>query len=121
MSLITKLMLAALGGGAGTSAVWWVIDYAGLRQDAQDRFRDDLMGRVNALEERQGILEDRLETERRKRIRAQLKIDQLLVRIHDLVERINDWRREDGLDPLDPADFTGTDFDHSNASPTSDA
>lgn len=105
MSLSVKLLLAALGGGSVWKIVSWVIDYAGLRKSAQDKFRNDLLARVKALQERVDNLESALADEQRARVRAELRAEMLDRRIEMLVEELNRLREEQGMEPLDPAEY----------------
>lgn len=100
-----QVLIAALGSGG----VWWgidfVIQYAGLRQGAQAAFRDDLIGRVNGLQQRVDNLEEALQNEQRARVRAELKNEILNRRLDMLVEELNRLRQEQDMGPLDPEDF----------------
>lgn len=105
MSLSLKLLLAALGGGSVWKLFEWVLDYAGLRKSAQDQFRDDLLARVKALQQRVDNLEAALADEQRARVRAELRNEVLARRIELLVGELNQLRENQGMDPLDPEDF----------------
>jgi len=105
MSLPFQLLLAAIGGGGAWKAFEFVMDYAGLRKNAQKGFRDDLLGRVDSLQKRVTRLEEDLERERKARLRAELKNEILARRIQLLVDELNRLREKEGMEPLRAEDF----------------
>ena len=100
-----QLVLAALSGGLLTAVLRWVVDYAGLKGGEREAFRDDLIARVNKLQKRIDKLESDLQSERRARLRAQLRNEALARRIETLVEELNRLRENQGMEPLDADDF----------------
>ena len=100
-----QLVLAALSGGLLTAVVRGVLHYAGLKGGEREAFRDDLIGRVNNLQERVDQLESDLQSERRARLRAELRNEALARRIETLVEELNRLRKSEGMEPLDAEDF----------------
>jgi outer membrane murein-binding lipoprotein Lpp len=100
-----QLVLAALSGGLLTAVVRGVLHYAGLKGGEREAFRDDLIGRVNNLQERVDQLESDLQSERRARLRAELRNEALARRIEALVEELNRLREKEGMEPLDAEDF----------------
>lgn len=105
LSLTTKLLLAAVGGGGVWKVIEYVLDYAGLRQDAAADFRDDLLARVKALQQRVDQLESDLRDEQRARVQAELRNEIMDERIRRLVSELNRLREEQDMDPLDPEDY----------------
>jgi len=100
-----QLVLAALSGGLLTAVIRGVLHYAGLKGGEREAFRDDLISRVNKLQERIDKLESDLQKERRARLRAELRNEELGRRIKALVEELNRLREEGGMEPLNAEDF----------------
>lgn len=100
-----QLVLAALSGGLLTAVIRGVLHYAGLKGGEREAFRDDLISRVNKLQERIDKLESDLQSERRARLRAELHNQTLARRIETLVEELNRLRKNQDMEPLDAEDF----------------
>jgi len=100
-----QLVLAALSGGVLTAVVRGVLHYAGLKGGEREAFRDDLISRVNKLQKRIDKLESDLQSERRNRLRAELRNEALARRIETLVEELNRLRKREDMEPLDAEDF----------------
>jgi len=105
MSLPVQLVVAALSGGAAWKVIEWAIDYAGLRKNARADFREDLLSRVRALQQRVDRLESALQDEQRARVRAELKNEVLARRIEMLVSELNRLRKEQDMEPLEVETF----------------
>jgi predicted nucleic acid-binding Zn-ribbon protein len=105
MSIPLQLLLAALGGGGTWKVIEYALDYAGLKQNAQSTFRDDLLERVESLRGRVSRLEEDLERERKARLRAELKNEILARRIQLLVDELNRLREREGMEPLSAEEF----------------
>jgi outer membrane murein-binding lipoprotein Lpp len=105
MSTTLQLVLAAVSGGVLTALIRSIVEYAGLKGGEREAFRDDLIGRVNNLQERVDQLESDLQSERRARLRAELRNEALARRIKALVEELNRLRKKEGMEPLDAEDF----------------
>jgi len=105
MSTPFQLLLAALGGGGVWKTIEWAIDYAGLQSDAAADFRDDLLARVKALQQRVDQLESDLRDEQRARVQAELHNEIMDERIRRLVSELNRLREEQNMAPLDPEDY----------------
>lgn len=109
MSLPAQLLLAAIGGGGAWKLLEYLLDYAGLRKGARAKFRDDLLARVKALQQRVDQLDSALQEEQRARVKAELRNDVSERRIKLLVEELNRLRAKLDMDPLDPEEFLVTD------------
>ena len=105
MSTTLQLVLAAVSGGFLTALIRSVVEYAGLKGGEREAFRDDLISRVNKLQKRIDKLETDLQSERRARLRAELRNEALARRIETLVEELNRLRKKGGMEPLDAEDF----------------
>jgi septal ring factor EnvC (AmiA/AmiB activator) len=127
MSLNT-LLIAAVSGGAATKLFEWVLDYAGLRSDAEAAFRDDLIRQIDKLQDetkrlRRRIRENEqdLAEERSARAREELRNEVMAQRIARLVQRLNELRRRLDMKPLDPEQFTDFDIETSAIETSADA
>jgi len=105
MSDWLQLALAALSGGLFTAVLRYLADYAGMKGGEREAFRDDLISRVNKLQKRIDKLESDLQSERRNRLRAELRNEALARRIETLVEELNRLRKREDMEPLDAEDF----------------
>jgi ABC-type phosphate transport system auxiliary subunit len=105
MTFPVQLVLAALSGGAAWKVIEWAIDYAGLRKNARADFREDLLSRVRALQQRVDQLESALQDEQRARVRAEIQNEVLSQRIEILVQELNRLRDNLEMDPIDVEDF----------------
>jgi len=110
---VTNYVIAALSGGAVVKVLEWILDYAGLRTDAQAAFRDDLIRQVDKLQDETKRLRGRireneqdLAEERRARRREELRSEVMAQRIARLVERLNELRKRLDMEALDPEQFT---------------
>jgi septal ring factor EnvC (AmiA/AmiB activator) len=110
---VTNYVIAALSGGAVVKVLEWVLDYAGLRTDAQAAFRDDLIRQIDKLQEETKRLRKRIKEnekalaeERHARRREELRSEVMKQRIARLVERLNELRERLDMKPLDPEQFT---------------
>jgi len=102
LPLWLQLVIAAISGGGVVEAAKLGFRYAGVHQTA---FRDDLLGRVNGLQQRVDNLEEALQNEQRARVRAELKNEILNRRLDMLIEELNRLRQKQGMDPLNIDDF----------------
>ncbi len=105
MTFPVQLVLAALSGGAAWKVIEWAIDYAGLRKNARADFREDLLSRVRALQQRVDQLESALQDEQRARVRAEIRNEVLSRRIEILVQELNRLRDNLDMAPIDVEDF----------------
>jgi len=105
LPLWLQLVIAAISGGGVVEAAKLGFRYAGVHQTAQAEFRDDLLGRVNGLQQRVDNLEEALQNEQRARVRAELKNEILNRRLDMLIEELNRLRQKQGMDPLNINDF----------------
>lgn len=105
MSTTLQLLLAALGGGSLWKAIELLIEYSGLRVDAQATFRDDLIERIGALQERVSVLEEDLKTEQRARVKAEIRNEVYRRHIESLVKEINRMREKLDMETLDIDSF----------------
>lgn len=105
MSTPLQLLLAALGGGSLWKAIELLIEHSGLRVDAQATFRDDLIERIGALQERVSVLEEDLKTEQRARVKAEIRNEVYRRHIESLVKEINRMREKLDMETLDIDSF----------------
>lgn len=127
MSLNT-LLIAAVSGGAATKLFEWFLDYAGLRNDAEAAFRDDLIRQIDKLQDKTQRLRRRIKEnekalaeERRARQREELRSEVMAQRIARLVERLNELRQQLDMEALDPEQFTDLAIETSGVKTSADA
>lgn len=120
-------VIAAVSGGVVVKVLEWILDYAGLRTNAQAAFRDDLIRQVDKLQEETKRLRKRireneqdLAEERRARLREEIRSEVMAQRIARLVERLNELRARLDMKPLDPEQFTDFAIEASAAKTSAD-
>jgi predicted nuclease with TOPRIM domain len=125
---VTNYLIAALSGGAVVKVLEWILDYAGLRTDAEAAFRNDLIRQVDKLQDETKRLRGRIKEnekalvqERRARQREELRSEVMAQRIARLVERLNELRARLDMEPLDPGQFTDLAIETSGIESSTDA
>jgi len=125
---VTNYLIAALSGGAVVKVLEWILDYAGLRTDAEAAFRNDLIRQIDKLQEETKRLRGRIKEnekalvqERRARQREELRSEVMAQRIARLVERLNELRARLDMEPLDPEQFTDLAIETSGTKTSTDA
>jgi predicted nuclease with TOPRIM domain len=117
---VEAYVIAAISGGVVVKILEWILDYAGLRTNAEAAFRDDLIRQVDELQDETKRLRGRireneqdLAEERHARRREELRSEVMKQRIARLVERLNELRERLDMEPLDPKQFTDFDIETS--------